>query len=121
VRGLAAGVVLALAGCATPYNNWQKAGLTPEILLDLEKEDWGGPLGQTEWPKVAAEMGVPVDARPIAVRDVKCRSEGTGFFGCHYVVDWGRNSSIEGSFRRDYETLAKDQQGHWANHWIVID
>jgi hypothetical protein len=118
VRLLAAGLLLMLGGCATLFN-WQRAGLTPETLLALEAEDWGVPMGVSDWPSLAAGMGVPIEARPIAVRKVRCNGTGT-FFGCSYLVDYGRGGIIEGSYRRRYANVGKDENGKWSNDWIVL-
>ena len=115
---LAAGLLLALGGCATPFN-WQRAGLTPEILLALEAEDWGAPLGQASWAERASGMGVPLDARPIGLRKVRCNGTGV-FFHCSYTVDYGRNSVVEGSHRQRYVNVGKDENGKWSNDWIVL-
>jgi hypothetical protein len=117
VKLLAAGMLITLGGCATPFN-WQRAGLTPEIILALEAGDWGNPMGQWDWTSRADQMGVPADARPIAVRKVKCEGTGT-FFSCRYLVDYGRNGVIEGSYKRHTE-VGKDETGKWSKDWIVL-
>ena len=116
MRLIAAGLLLALGGCAT-FFNWQRAGLTPEILLALEAEDWGAPMGVSDWSSRAAEMGVPIDARPIAVRKVRC--EGTRLFHCSYLVDYGRSGIVEGSYKERTD-VGKDETGKWSKDWIVL-
>lgn len=118
MRTLVAVLLLAFGGCATPFN-WQRAGLTADIILRLEAEDWGMPMGVWDWPTRAAQMSVPVDARAIALREVRC--SGTGrIFDCSYIVDYGRNGIVEGSYRKRYVTVGQDRNGNWSNDWVVV-
>jgi hypothetical protein len=64
-------------------------------------------------------MGVPVDARPIAVRKVRC-SGIRRFFDCRYIVDYGRNGTIEGSYEQRNVTVGKNQNGEWSKDWITL-
>jgi hypothetical protein len=124
-------VGLMVSGCAT-MKDWEKLGLTEEIIFRLEAEDWGpqidgGPL--FGWPAKAGQMGVPENARPIALRKIRCRRERQRFvdgtkapdsFTCRYLVDYGRDGKIEGTYENDYVVIGKDEHGKWSNDWIVV-
>jgi len=114
-------LLLLLGGCVD-MQDWPKKGLTPEILLQLEQTHWGTDLGQISWADEARFRGVPVEARAIALRDVKCRRQGvdSGLYDCSYLVDYGRGGKIEGTYQRTDATVGKDEHGIWVDGWIVV-
>ncbi|MDB5708782.1 MAG: hypothetical protein JWL96_852 [Sphingomonas bacterium] len=115
-------LALLLSGCVN-MQDWPKKGLTPEILLQLEQAHWGVELGQSSWKQMADFMGVPINAKAIGLRDIKCRRMDPAsdeLYDCKYLVDYGSNGKIEGVYERDYVTVGKDDHGIWTDGWIVV-
>ena len=115
------GAVL-LGGCVTS-NAWLKDGLTEQKLLELEAEDWGNGMGQLSWSDRAKDMGVPINARAIVLREIKCQPDDgkPRLYECSYLMDWGRGSQVEGAYRRRFVTVGRDEHGEWSNGWVVVD
>jgi hypothetical protein len=98
----------------------EEAGLTPEILLRLEAEDWGVKTGVVEWSDWAKFMGVPVDARPLGLRNIDCKwQSGLEIFDCKYDVDWQTTGGLKGTYRRSLQSVGKEN-GIWSNDYIVV-
>ena len=122
--GLASvGVMVTLSACAPKgiSPSGQAAGLTDQLVFDLEAQDWGSQANPDYWPRRAAQMKVPLDAEAIAIREVSCwKGPRTyGRYKCSYLVDWGRSGQIEGTYKR--ETLVgQDENGDWDNDLIFV-
>ena len=96
-------------------------GFSNDVLLKLEQEDWGQPQGQWSWETRAKDMGVPVDARPLATRNLRCKRGPIDLYDCDYLIDYGRSGQVEGSFSRRNMLIGKDDKGRWTTNWIVVD
>ena len=109
-----------LAGCSTTKELEQK-GFSEELLLQLEKADWGEPMGVWDWPTRAKNMGVPVNARPLRIRNIHCEhSVLAGLYDCDYLIDYGQNGKVEGTYRKRYGTIGKDKDGKWSINWVIV-
>ena len=107
-----------LSGCST-MKEMQEKGFSEELLLQLEREDWGQPMGVWDWPTRAKNMRASVDARPLAIRDLRCKHEG-GLYDCDYLIDYGRSGQVEGSYKKHDVLIGKDNDGKWSINWIVV-
>ncbi len=65
-------------------------------------------------------MKVPLDARPLAIRDLRCKHDSFDLYSCDYLIDYGRNGRVEGTYQKRDELIGKDK-GHWSIGWIVVD
>ena len=109
---------IALAGCAT-IKEMEKKGFSTEFLLEAEKANWGQRQGVWDWPTRANQMGIPVEARPIAIREIRCRRD-AGLYDCDYLIDYGRDGKTEGSYQMRHELIGTDNNGKWSIGWIVV-
>ena len=107
-----------LTGCST-LKEMQHKGFATELLLAEEKASWGQSLGVWDWPTRAKDMNVPLNARPIGIRELHCRRE-SELYDCDYLVDYGREQRIEGTYKHRNELIGKDTTGKWSLGWIVV-
>ena len=109
----------ALAGCAT-LKEMERKGFSTEFLLEDERANWGQPQGVWSWQTRAMQMGVPVDSTPLAIRDLRCRRYDGHLYSCDYLIDYGRNGQIEGTYRKRDELIGQDSEGNWSVGWIIL-
>ena len=98
----------------------QHRGFSNDLLLKLEQQDWGQPQGQSSWETRAKYMCVPIDARPLAIRNIRCKHGPIDLYDCDYWIDYGRNGDVEGAFKKRGELVGKDKT-QWSIGWIVVD
>ena len=117
MRTLACLAVLVTAGCVTIEDK----GLNEDRILTLELERWGQKRGVVEWPAWARQMKVPLDARPVSVRNVDCDwQHSLEYFDCEYDVEWTSESEGKsGIFRRKSASFGADENGDWVEVIIV--
>jgi hypothetical protein len=108
---------LLAVGCITIEDK----GLTPDTILELEQDRWGQRQGVVEWPDEARHMGVPLDAKPIGVRNVDCDWRGAlKYFDCEYDVEWiSQAERSSGFYGRRFQSIGKDENGDWVELIVV--
>lgn len=112
-------IVLMVGGCST-LKEMERKGLDYNEILAIEKSEWG-PADNLYWIKDSAQMGVPVDAQPVKISDMKCRRNRWHrlAYNCTYSIEYLTSDGKMGTYRPFGRTFFKDDTGKWT-HGIIV-